>query len=65
MKSLIISPKTKTELKFIEELLNKLGITSKMLTEEEIEDAGLSLMMKDVDRTKKVSKASVMKKLKS
>ena len=65
MKSLIISPKSKTELKFIEELLNKLGITSKMLTEEEIEDAGLSLMMKDVDRSKKVSKESVMKKLKS
>ena len=65
MKSLIISPKTKTELKLIEELLNKLGITSKLLSEEEIEDAGLSLMMKDVDRTKKVSKEKVMKKLKS
>jgi hypothetical protein len=65
MKSLIISPKNKEELKFVESLLNKLGVTTKALTEEEIEDAGLSLLMKAVDRTKKVSKEVIMKKLKA
>ena len=65
MKSLIISPKNKEELKFVESLLNKLGVATKALTEEEIEDAGLSLLMKDVDRTKKVSKEVIMKKLKA
>jgi hypothetical protein len=65
MKSLIISPKSKEELKFVEALLNKLGVATKALTEEEIEDAGLSLLMKDVDRTKKVSKEVIMKKLKA
>jgi hypothetical protein len=65
MKSLIISPKNKEELKFVEALLNKLGVATKALTEEEIEDAGLSLLMKDVDRTKKVSKEVIMKKLKA
>ena len=65
MKSLIISPKNKEELKFVESLLNKLGVATKALTEEELEDAGLSLLMKDVDRTKKVSKEVIMKKLKA
>jgi hypothetical protein len=46
MKSLIISPKSKEELKFLQDLLTKLGVTAKALTEEEIEDAGLSLLMK-------------------
>ena len=65
MKSLIISPKSKEELKFLENLLTKLGVSTKALTEEEIEDAGLSLLMKDADRKKKVSKEVVMRKLKA
>jgi len=38
---------------------------SATMTEEEIEDLGLSKMLKEVDKTKKVSKESIMNKLRS
>jgi ribosomal 50S subunit-associated protein YjgA (DUF615 family) len=65
MKAMVITPKSQTEFKFINDLLKKLGISSATMTEEEIEDIGLSKMMKDVDKTKRVSKESVMRKLRA
>ena len=62
---MVITPKSQTEFKFINDLLKKLGISSATMTEEEIEDIGLSKMMKDVDKTKRVSKESVMRKLRA
>lgn len=64
MKSLIITPKTNSKLKLIEQLLKGLGIPSRPLTEEEKEDMGLSILMKQADRSKKVSRETIMKKLK-
>ena len=63
MKSMVITPKNQTEFKFISELLNKLGLSATSLNEEELEDLGLSKMMKGLDKSKKTSRASVMKKL--
>lgn len=60
---MVITPKNQTEFKFISELLNKLGFTATSLNEEELEDLGLSKMMKGLDKSKKTSRASVMKKL--
>ena len=65
MKAMVVTPKNSTEFKFLYDLLKKLGIMSATMTEEELEDLGLSKMMKSVDKTKKVSKESVMKKLKA
>lgn len=65
MKAVLITPKTATEFKFISDLLKKLGVSSSTMTKEELEDLGLSKLMKSVDKTKKVSKNSVMQKLKS
>lgn len=65
MSPVVINPKNQSELKFISDLLEKLGIASHVLTEDEIEDFGMSLLMKEADRNKKVSKSSVLKKLKS
>ncbi len=64
-KALVVEPRTKSDLKFLSDLLDKLGIKSSLVDEEAIEDAGLSSLMKEADRTKKVSRKSVMKKLKS
>lgn len=61
---MVITPKSQSEFKFINDLLKKLGISSATMTEEELEDVGLSNLLKSVDKTKKVSKASVIKKLK-
>jgi len=64
MNSIVINPKDQKELKFILSLLNKLGVDSKVLSEEEQEDIGLSLLMKDIDLQDKVSETDVRKKLK-
>lgn len=64
MKAVVITPKSETEFKFINDLLKKLGISSSTFSVEEIEDMGLSKMLKAVDKTKKASKESVMNKLK-
>ncbi len=65
MKAVLITPKNESELKFVSDLLKKLGIGVSTMSEEELEDLGLSKMLKKVDRTKKVSKESIMKKLKA
>ena len=65
MKAMVITPRSQTEFKFINDLLKKLGISSATMTEEELEDVGLSKMLKAVDKTKKVSRESIMQKLKA
>jgi hypothetical protein len=63
MKSLVITPRDKSELKLLNDLLEKLGIAVSSLTAEEMEDLGLSKMMKTVDRKNTVSKNSILRKL--
>ncbi|HEY2583001.1 MAG TPA: hypothetical protein VGI43_14395 [Mucilaginibacter sp.] len=65
MESIVINPKSEDEVKFITDLLNRMNISSKIITEEEKEDMGLLVMMKEVDRSEKVSREEVMKKLNS
>ena len=65
MKALVIKPRDDDEFKFLADLLNKLGIGSSFLTAEELEDIGMSKMMQGVNKSKKVSRADVMKKLTS
>jgi len=65
MESIIISPRTQDEKKIIQELLDKLNISSTIITDEEKEDMGLLAMMKEVDRNDKVSRDAIMKKLNS
>ena len=62
-KTLLVKPRTKNDLKLISELLKKLNIESSLIDEEKLEDAGLTLLMKEADRTKKVSRDLIMKKL--
>ena len=63
MKSIVITPKDKSEYEFISNLLKKLGLSTKTLTEEEKEDAGLGLLMRQAERTQKVKKTTVIKNL--
>lgn len=65
MKAMVITPKNPREFKFLSDLLKKLDILSSVMTEEEVEDLGLSKLLKKVDKTKKVSKESILRKLKS
>ncbi|WOK08918.1 hypothetical protein RT717_09750 [Imperialibacter roseus] len=63
MSSIVVNPKSEKELRFLSELLQKLGIDAKVLSDEEVEDLGLSLLMKDIDRADQVSEDEVMEKL--
>lgn len=62
MDAILLKPKDSQELKLITDLLDKMKVPSKVLTEEEMEDAGLAVMMKEVDRAKTISKESLFKK---
>lgn len=64
MSSIVVNPKSEEELQFISELLDKLGVRSKVLSDEELEDLGLSLLMKDVDRSDIATEDEIMAKLK-
>ena len=63
MDSLVITPCNKKELLFVKELMEKMNIHSRILSQEENEDIGLALLMKDVDRTDKVDKEHILRKL--
>lgn len=63
MKSIVVTPRDRSELEFLSKLFKKLGLSSRTLTVEEKEDIGLGLLMREVDRTKKVKKDTVLKKL--
>ncbi|HYV91692.1 MAG TPA: hypothetical protein VE978_07915 [Chitinophagales bacterium] len=65
MSSLLVTVKNKKEEAFVNELLTKLGIATHRLSTEEKEDLGLSILMKQADRKKKVSESEIMKKLHS
>ena len=65
MSSIVVSPKSQKELQFISELLSKLGVRSKVLSDEELEDLGLAVMMKEVDRSEVVGEDEIMQKLKA
>jgi hypothetical protein len=59
----VIIPKSKSEMKIATDLLRKLQIPSRPLTEEEVEDFGMTILMMNTDRTKLVSKKTIIKKL--
>ncbi|NVJ47955.1 MAG: hypothetical protein HWE21_18580 [Cytophagia bacterium] len=64
MNSILINPKDEKELLFISQLLTKMGVNSKILSEEEKEDLGLSIMMREVDRNTRVAEDEIIYKLK-
>lgn len=63
MKALVVTPKNSNEFKFVTDLLKKLGVGSSTVTREELEDIGMSKLMRQVDKTRKASRTEIMKKL--
>ena len=60
-----MTPKTKAEAKLLKDIFDKMNIPAKMLSDGEQEDMGLAIMMKEVERSSKVSRDVIMKTLKS
>ena len=63
MKAIVVTPKSDNEFKFVADLLKKLGIGTSTLTKAEIEDIGMLRLMNNVDKSKRASRAEIMKKL--
>jgi hypothetical protein len=63
MEAIVIEAKSKAELKVLSDLAKQLGLKSSLLSDEQLEDMGMSLLMKKVNRTKKVSKEHILSKL--
>jgi hypothetical protein len=63
MKAIVIQPENSSEYRFIADLLKKLGVGSSSISTEELEDIGMSKLLRDTDKSKKVTRASIMKKL--
>ena len=65
MKTLIITPKSEDEFNFISDLLKKLGVGSSTFTQDDLEDFGMSKLLRSADKSKKASRNEIMKKLTS
>ena len=63
MASVLINIKTKDDIRFLREFAAKIGLTSRVISDEEKEDAGLLLAMKRGRKKDYVSREKVMKKL--
>lgn len=63
MKSIIITPRNKSEEKLLSDLFKKMGIGTMVLSAEEKEEMGLARLMAQADRKQKVSRETIMKKL--
>jgi 7-cyano-7-deazaguanine synthase in queuosine biosynthesis len=63
MKAIVVTPKNSNELKFVTDLLKKLGVGSSTVNQEELEDIGMSKLMRQVEKTKRASRTEIMKKL--
>jgi len=63
MKAIVVTPKDSNELKFVTDLLKKLGVGSSTVNQEELEDIGMSKLLRQVDKTKRASRKEIMKKL--
>lgn len=64
MSAILINPKNKEESRFLSELFAKMKIDAKFVSDEQIEDAGLAMLMKEVDRSDFVSEEEIEYKLK-
>ena len=63
MNTIMITPKNKKEFNLISEVLEKMGIASTTLLEEEKEDIGLGLLMMTANRKEKIPKEKIVEKL--
>ena len=63
METLIVTVKDKHEMQLVSDVLKKMRINAKQLSNEEREDLGLSKLMKQANRSEKVLREQVMKSL--
>lgn len=63
MDTILVSPKDIKEFQLISDIFSKMKIKTKVLSSDEKEDLYFGELMKEADRTQKVSREVIMKKL--
>ena len=63
METLIVTVKDKQEMQLVSDMLKKMKINAKKLSDDDREDIGLSKLMRQANRSEKVSRDQVMKSL--
>lgn len=63
MEALVIKSENKKDLTKLKKLINEMGMKSTTLSNDEMEDLGLSMLMKEADRNETVSREEILKKL--
>lgn len=63
MEALVIKSDSKKDLNKLKKLIQDMGMESTLLSNEDIEDLGLSILIEEADRNKTVSRDEIMKKL--
>jgi hypothetical protein len=64
MQTLLITPKDAEQLELLTNLLKAMRIKTTVLTAEQKEDIGLSLLLAQADKSKTVSEQKILAKLK-
>ncbi|MEZ4904328.1 MAG: hypothetical protein R2822_22550 [Spirosomataceae bacterium] len=59
------NPRNKTEQKLLADLLTKMKVKVSVLTDDDKESLGMAVLLKEADRSKKVTKEAVLQKLKA
>jgi hypothetical protein len=60
MEIAILQTNDKNDLRLLTEVARKMGITIKVLSENEKEDWGMGMLMRQADRSEKVSREEIM-----
>ncbi|MEX2573031.1 MAG: hypothetical protein WD317_01995 [Balneolaceae bacterium] len=60
MDTIILKTKNRKETRLIRQYADKMGIENKSLTEEEMEDMGMAMLMREVDRSEYATREEVM-----
>jgi len=60
MDTIIVKTKNRKETRLIQQYADKMGIENKSLTEDEMEDMGMAMLMREVDRSEYATREEVM-----
>ena len=63
MNSLLITPTSEAEFSLLVALLEKMNVAAQVLSEEDREDAGLGLLMREAQGSPPVSREAIMREL--
>lgn len=60
MDTIILKTKNRKETRLIRQYADKMGIENKSLTEDEMEDIGMAMLMREVDRNEYATRDQIM-----